>query len=384
MRDALNSTGRPIFFSLCGWNAWYAPPDPAVGYGGGKTLGNSWRIGPDDTSWPGVLTNIDINAALAPYAGPGGWNDPCLLLAETWDGKLRMTPTQTRTQFSMWAIMASPLLISANIRNMCAENLVTYKNKEVIDVNQDDLGKQGTRLVGGPLKGKSGGNAPAVTAPCAAGSKAQQWAFGTGELGEFLINSDAKVALNSDDCKKDLIAFKFGKITKSSKTCCGNGPANNLRFKLTPAGQLQMEPCDLLVGYCVAASAATGALALAKCDATAKAQKWTMEGGALKNAGNSQCLSAAAAPAPGAAKTNVWARELSTKAYATVFVNADDTSQTVSCDATCFKAMFPAHNGALAVRDLWTHTSNGTHMPAETYSVTVEPSAAIMVTFTPQ
>eukprot|EP01048_Picozoa_sp_COSAG05_P032593 COSAG05_NODE_12579_length_462_cov_1.278237_1_plen_91_part_10 len=61
---------RPILFSLCGWNAWYSPPDPALGYGGGKTLGNSWRIGPDDTNWHGVLTNIDINAELAPYAGP--------------------------------------------------------------------------------------------------------------------------------------------------------------------------------------------------------------------------------------------------------------------------------------------------------------------------
>ena len=41
MRDALNATGRPIFFSLCGWEAWYAPV--------GASLGNSYRIGPDDT-----------------------------------------------------------------------------------------------------------------------------------------------------------------------------------------------------------------------------------------------------------------------------------------------------------------------------------------------
>jgi len=42
MRDALNATGRPILFSLCGWNSWYAPM--------GDYLGNSWRIGPDDTN----------------------------------------------------------------------------------------------------------------------------------------------------------------------------------------------------------------------------------------------------------------------------------------------------------------------------------------------
>ena len=56
----LCSTRSPILFSLCGWNAWYAPPDPSTGYGGGKTLGNSFRIGPDDTNWHGILTNIDI------------------------------------------------------------------------------------------------------------------------------------------------------------------------------------------------------------------------------------------------------------------------------------------------------------------------------------
>eukprot|EP00043_Microstomoeca_roanoka_P012628 m.122531 g.122531 ORF g.122531 m.122531 type:complete len:96 (+) comp15548_c0_seq6:863-1150(+) len=50
----------------------------------------------DDTNWAGVLTNIDINSQLAQYAGPGGFNDPCLLLAETSDGQLRMTPQQVK------------------------------------------------------------------------------------------------------------------------------------------------------------------------------------------------------------------------------------------------------------------------------------------------
>ena len=40
--------------------------------------------GPDDTNWAGVLKNIDLNAPLGKYAGPGGWNDPCLLLSDTW------------------------------------------------------------------------------------------------------------------------------------------------------------------------------------------------------------------------------------------------------------------------------------------------------------
>jgi len=149
MRDALNKTGRPIIFSLCGWQPWYAPA--------GAGLANLWRIGPDDTNWGGVLTNINLNAPLAEYAGPGGFNDPCLLLAEDHNGKQRITELQSRAQFSMWAIMASPLLISGNVRQMSAANLATYSNAEVIAVDQDKLGKQGRRLLGGNLT--AGGNA---------------------------------------------------------------------------------------------------------------------------------------------------------------------------------------------------------------------------------
>lgn len=63
MRDALNATGRPIYFNLCGWHSWYAPV--------GAALGNSWRTGGDDQNWPGILSNIDIASELAQYASPG-------------------------------------------------------------------------------------------------------------------------------------------------------------------------------------------------------------------------------------------------------------------------------------------------------------------------
>jgi len=154
MRDGLNKTGRPIFFSLCGWNDWYAPV--------GASLGNSWRVGPDDTNWPGILSNIDIMAGLGKYAGPGGWNDPCLLLSSCSSqlgdcpGGRRVTELQTRAQFSMWAVLAAPLLISGSVVHMSQADLETYSNKEVISVNQDPLGKQGIRVFGGELtKGAS-------------------------------------------------------------------------------------------------------------------------------------------------------------------------------------------------------------------------------------
>lgn len=118
MRDALNATGRPIFFSLCGWEEWYAPK--------GGALANSWRIGPDDTNWAGVLKNVDIMARVAQYSGPEkGWADPCLLLSTDWTGRERITPLQTRAQFALWSVMAAPLLISGSVLNMSNYTLDT-------------------------------------------------------------------------------------------------------------------------------------------------------------------------------------------------------------------------------------------------------------------
>ncbi len=77
----------------------------------------------------------------------GGWNDPCLLIGNTYNGEQMITETQGRAQFSMWAIMASPLLLSQDIANMSTYQFETYTNEEVIAVNQDPLGRSGFRLV---------------------------------------------------------------------------------------------------------------------------------------------------------------------------------------------------------------------------------------------
>jgi alpha-galactosidase len=83
-RDAMNASGTrhgwPVWFSLCGWQSWYSPPDPSLNYTGGSSLGNSWRIAGDGGNW-GALTNcMNTQAAAAPFAGPGGWPDPDLLI----------------------------------------------------------------------------------------------------------------------------------------------------------------------------------------------------------------------------------------------------------------------------------------------------------------
>ena len=137
MRDALRATGRPIFYSI--------NPGDGTGCVPGKCsidlpkTANMWRIGFDiNASWSSVVSLIDQNAPLSQYAGPGHWNDPDMLEV----GKLA-NETEDRAHFSMWAIMAAPLLAGNDIRSMSATTRSILTNAEVIAVDQDELGVQG-------------------------------------------------------------------------------------------------------------------------------------------------------------------------------------------------------------------------------------------------
>ena len=135
MRDALNKTGRAIFYSVCEWGeynpaTWAAP------------VGNSWRTTEDiQDNWDSMITLADTNNQWASYAGPGAWNDPDMLEV----GNGGMTTTEYETHFSLWALMKAPLLIGCDIRNMSSETVRILTNHEVIAVNQDKLGVQGNK-----------------------------------------------------------------------------------------------------------------------------------------------------------------------------------------------------------------------------------------------
>ena len=158
-RDGLNATGRPVVLSLCGWNTWYAPK--------GDSLGNSWRIAGDGTNWGALSNCINLNVDLQQYASPGAWNDPDLLQgtgvgsndkATNPNGCYRkedipqakgwymQTELQSRAQFSMWAIMSAPLLISADVSQVSTYVLESWGNEELIAVSQ-------TFRKGGPYQG---------------------------------------------------------------------------------------------------------------------------------------------------------------------------------------------------------------------------------------
>ncbi|MGW4897807.1 hypothetical protein ACWEQL_37005 [Kitasatospora sp. NPDC004240] len=131
MRDALRATGRPILFSLCNWGR----ESPWL-WGAGT--GSMWRTTGDiQVSYSSVLSIFHGNVGLGAYAGPGHWNDPDML--EVGNG---MSATEDRTHFSLWSMMAAPLLAGNDITEASAETLAILTNTRVIAVNQDPLGRQ--------------------------------------------------------------------------------------------------------------------------------------------------------------------------------------------------------------------------------------------------
>jgi alpha-galactosidase len=137
MDKALKATGRPIVFSLCqyGWDAVWEWA-PALG-------GNLWRTTGDiDPTWDRMYAIVSQQEGLEKYAGPGHWNDPDML--EVGNGKLSLA--ENRTHFSLWAILAAPLLAGNDLPNMKPEIKAILTNRDVIAIDQDRLGKQGARI----------------------------------------------------------------------------------------------------------------------------------------------------------------------------------------------------------------------------------------------
>ena len=147
-REYAQRTGqaeKPIVYSICEWG-WNKP------YRWGREAGNLWRTTPDiQASWLSILGIYEHNVKLHEYAGPGGWNDPDML--EVGNGNL--TFDENKTHFTLWCMMAAPLILGNDIRKFIkadgtvdTENktLAILTNREVIAIDQDPLGVQCRRV----------------------------------------------------------------------------------------------------------------------------------------------------------------------------------------------------------------------------------------------
>jgi len=150
MRAALDASGRAIVLSICEWGT-------AKPWLWGKEVGgNLWRTTGDisdrwagESKWPdgsccsnGMLAIVDQQVGLESYAGPGHWNDPDMLEV----GNGGMTDTEYRAHFSLWAILAAPLIAGNDLREMRPEIHDILTNKEVVAIDQDPLGREGERV----------------------------------------------------------------------------------------------------------------------------------------------------------------------------------------------------------------------------------------------
>ena len=144
MSDAIRATGRPMLLSICEWGI-SSPWEWAKG------IGVMWRTTNDIQdcfdcvrNWGGMgwTQILEKNANLASFAGPGHWNDPDMLEV----GNNSLTPTECRSHFSMWCMLAAPLIAGNNISTMNNTIKDILSSPEIIAVDQDPLGVQGTRI----------------------------------------------------------------------------------------------------------------------------------------------------------------------------------------------------------------------------------------------
>jgi alpha-galactosidase len=195
MRDALNKTGRPIFFEMCEWGlsepwTWAAP------------VANSWRTTDDHhDSWNSTATIIEQQAGLSHYSGPGAWNymdflmtggEGCLFFEHKHCSG--QTDIEYRTEFSFWALLNSPLIVSTDIRVLTPIMKEVLFNTEVIAVNQDPFAQQGDRISNRRCE-------PSVTATC------QVWAKPLVPGNKFAV-----ILYNSADSKSYDITVKFSNL----------------------------------------------------------------------------------------------------------------------------------------------------------------------------
>jgi hypothetical protein len=378
MRDALNKTGRHIWFALCGWEPFYAPV--------GQTLGNSWRVGVDTGSgWGAIMSNVESMLSLAKYAGPtasgGGWNDMSLLLTPGMgSGASLMSKERFRSQFALHCIFAANILLTGNLSAHPPYVLETWMNAEAVAVNQDVAGLPFVVLAPEPSPFAPHAYVQAKVAECGGEPGLQNWTYGV-PLAQFLQNAATAQCLNVDDCGTPII---YDGCTTTGATCAGKGVFSNEQWQL-PVGTGALKS-DLPGGKCVTVGA-DSTLSLSPCGSPLpESQSWTYTpaSGELETAGG-LCVTAAASPPPANTTTLLIGRPLHDGSRALLALNNLPVNSTIVCGSDCFTGLGFAPGVILHVRDLWAHADVGTINTSQTFPMPVGANgASVMFKLTPE
>jgi alpha-galactosidase len=340
MRDALNATGRPIFYALCEWG----DADPASWAGG---VGNSWRTTGDiSDNWATMINRVDLNEPLYAAAAPGSWNDPDMLEV----GNGGMNEDEYVTHFSLWCIMKSPLLIGCDITSMSDATKRILMNTEAIAVNQDPLGVQGHRVW------TDAGVEDATNAVIETCSQtvSQQWA--TYPAGKITWEPDGR-CLDIDECDESLLGNNVSiypchdtEEEEENKDCQGKNQLWAINDDGTITSGLDQQCLDVYEG--VDPTKYNRNVQAYPCHGSDN-QQWSFKNGALVNKGTGKCL----AVHPGPGTLEVWAGPL-TDGVAVVLLNRGD--KTTNITAQWPDVGFDLHT-AVNVRDLWAHADVGSY-----------------------
>ena len=327
MRDALNKTGRHIFYSLGHFGSevnitiW------------GKELGNSWRTNEYiDDNWETIINNIDNNEKYFQIGGPGGWNDPDMLEV----GNGGMTLIEYKTHFALWAISKAPLIIGCDITQMSKEIKDILMNTEVIAVNQDSLGEQGRKIKSTKLLFPKG--------------KIEQKLYSENDYS--IKNNNENICLDISNCNQNnILVFTYTCNRNKSHCQIKNGIYSN------KTGISRMNSSKCLDNNCLCS----------------ESQNWEYNEIEHTINNNGNCLFSLIEND----YAEVWAGNLSDSSYAVLLVNRGTINATVeiSWEEIGFK------EEEAKIRDLWEKKDLGIFK--ERYSITLVPHDSQMLKVTP-
>jgi alpha-galactosidase len=355
MRDALNKTGRAIFFSMCDWKsttAGWAPP-----------IGNSWRTTTDIwNTWDSWTHNLDQNNVLAKFAAPGGWNDPDMLEVGN-----DLPQDENIAHYSLWALMKAPLILGNDLRNMSKDVLDVLTNTEVLAVNQDPLGVQGYRIYHDISADPTVFSNVLYVDDCGT-DDAQVWSY---DSSKGTISSKHAQGycvgqwVREWDCYATPVLGAPMSLQACGKFCNGTRQTwilDSGSFKTNFVGGPKDPQCvEVNEDY-------TGEVQVGWTCTGAPNQKWTYTtNGQIKNQ-NGKCLTVGGG-------REVWAGQLQGDAAAVVLFNRAEIAQKITVSWSQI-----GRSGAQAVRDLWLKQDLGTFNNA--YSATVNPHGAVMLKIT--
>lgn len=289
-RDMVLSASAPAYFQVGEWGG----PDWHKVLGWVGETGQLWREGrdikvynpaaPATSRWSSVMGNYGYNRWLGRYAGPGNWNDPDFLIA----GAPGLTAAESRSQVALWAMMASPFILSSDVSKLTPEGLSALGNTRMIELDQDPMGRQGAVV-------SSNATFEILVRPLANGDRA------VAVLNRSTATRDISVPLDEiglPSCTADARNLWSGERREVSDTLTGRLAGHDTAvWRLTPHGCADAVPTGQIVGDAAkcadgANTTGVGAVVMAACTG-APDQRWVLaEDASLRMAG--ECLSAGA------------------------------------------------------------------------------------------